>query len=183
MAILNFYIIISLHFARISPDIYPTKAKLVILGDFTISHTNYQIAYIQSMKPYLQYRGLESEMDFETSRSSGPGGQNVNKTNSRVTLRFNIPSSVLLDEQEKEILQQKLSLTTEGDLLISSQESRSQLNNKENCKEKFYETLMQAFKKKKVRKVTRPTKASQRRRLDDKKKQGEKKKWRGGIDF
>lgn len=122
-------------------------------------------------------------MDFETSRSSGPGGQNVNKTNSRVTLRFNIPSSVLLDEQEKEILQQKLSLTTEGDLLISSQESRSQLNNKENCKEKFYETLRQAFKKKKVRKVTRPTKASQRRRLDDKKKQGEKKKWRGGIDF
>jgi len=131
----------------------------------------------------IQYRGLESEMDFETSRSSGPGGQSVNKTNSRVTLRFNVPSSVLLEDREKEMLQQKLSLTTEGDLLISSQESRSQLSNKETCKEKFYEMLREAFKKKKVRKVTRPTKASQRKRLDEKKKQGEKKKWRGGVDF
>jgi len=131
----------------------------------------------------IQYRGLESEMDFETSRSSGPGGQSVNKTNSRVTLRFNVSNSVLLDDSEKEKLQQKLSLTTEGDLLISSQESRSQLKNKEACKEKFYDMLRDAFKKKKVRKVTRPTKASQRRRLDDKKKQGEKKKWRGGVDY
>jgi len=131
----------------------------------------------------IQYRGLESEMDFETSRSSGPGGQSVNKTNSRVTLRFNVPNSVLLEDREKEILQQKLSLTTEGDLLISSQESRSQLANKETCKEKFYDMLREAFKKKKVRKVTRPTKASQRKRLDEKKKQGEKKKWRGGVDF
>lgn len=135
------------------------------------------------MKPYIQYRGLESEMNFEVSRSSGPGGQNVNKTNSRVTLRFNVPNSVLLDEQEKEVLQQKLSLTSDGDLLISSLDSRSQLKNKEDCKEKFYETLKQAFKKKKVRKVTRPTKSSQRKRLDSKKKQGEKKKWRGGVDF
>jgi len=131
----------------------------------------------------IQYRGLESEMDFETSRSSGPGGQSVNKTNSRVTLRFNVPGSVLLDDSEKEKLQEKLSLTTEGDLLISSQESRSQVKNKETCKEKFYDILREAFKKKKVRKVTRPTKASQRKRLDEKKKQGEKKKWRGGVDF
>ena len=131
----------------------------------------------------IQYRGLESELYFETSRSSGPGGQSVNKTNSRVTLRFNVPNSVLLEDREKEILQQKLSLTTEGDLLISSQESRSQLANKETCKEKFYDMLREAFKKKKVRKVTRPTKASQRKRLDEKKKQGEKKKWRGGVDF
>jgi len=131
----------------------------------------------------IQYRGFESEMDFEVSRSSGPGGQNVNKVNSRVTLRFNVPESILLDDREKAVLQQKLSLTTSGDLLISSQESRSQVKNKEACKEKFYDMLRQAFLKKKVRRVTRPTKASQRRRLDEKKKQGEKKKWRGGVDY
>lgn len=135
------------------------------------------------MKPYLEYRGLESEMDYQVSRSSGPGGQNVNKVNSRVTLRFNVPNSVLLDEEEKAVLQQKLSLTNEGDLLISSQESRSQIKNKEDCKQKFYDILKNAFKKKKVRKVTRPTKASQRKRLDSKKKHGEKKKMRGGVDF
>ena len=135
------------------------------------------------MKPYIQYRGLESEMDFEVSRSSGPGGQNVNKVNSRVTLRFNVPNSQLLDENEKSILEQKLSLTNEGDLMISSQDSRSQIQNKETCKQKFYETLKQALTKKKVRKVTRPTKSSQRKRLDTKKKHGEKKKMRGGVDY
>lgn len=135
------------------------------------------------MKPYLEYRGLASEMDYHVSRSSGPGGQNVNKVNSRVTLRFNVPNSVLLDEEEKSILQDKLSLTSEGDLLISSQETRSQIKNKEDCNKKFYDLLKNAFKKKKVRKVTRPTKASKRKRLDAKKKHGEKKKLRGNVDF
>ncbi|WP_051719810.1 alternative ribosome rescue aminoacyl-tRNA hydrolase ArfB [Anditalea andensis] len=131
----------------------------------------------------IQYRGLESEMDFEVSRSSGPGGQNVNKVNSRVTLRFNVTGSVLLDDQEKAVLFKKLSLTASGDLLISSQASRSQLKNKEACKERFYDILREAFKKKKVRRVTRPTKSSQRKRLDEKKKQGEKKRWRGEVDY
>jgi ribosome-associated protein len=135
------------------------------------------------MSTPIQYRGLESEMDFQTSRSSGPGGQNVNKVESRVTLRFNVPQSIILSEEEKQRLTSKLSLTTEGDLIVNSQETRSQVKNKEIAIQKFYDLLKEGLVKKKVRKVTRPSKASQRKRIDAKKKHGEKKKLRGNVDF
>jgi len=135
------------------------------------------------MANQIQYRGLESEMEFQTSRSSGPGGQNVNKVESKVTLRFNVPNSILLSDAEKERLTSKLSLTSDGDLMIQSQESRSQVKNKETAIRKFYETLKGALAKRKIRKATRPSKASQRKRLDSKKKHGEKKKLRGNVDF
>ncbi len=75
---------------------------------------------------------LVSEIKFQTSRSSGPGGKNVNKTNSKVTLRFDVANSFVLTEEEKEIILVKLSsrLTSEGELILSSQEKRSQLQNK-----------------------------------------------------
>jgi Protein chain release factor B len=74
-----------------------------------------------------------SELVFTTSRSSGPGGQNVNKVNSKVTLKFDVTNSQLLSEEQKVIITGKLShhLTNEGVLMLTSQDKRSQLENKE----------------------------------------------------
>ncbi len=128
---------------------------------------------------------LENEFVFQTSRSSGPGGQNVNKVNSRVELRFDIPNSDLLTDEQKEVLQKKLAskLTSEGILIVVSQESRSQLENKELSVQKFYKLISDALKPIKKRKPTRPTKSSEERRLQKKKLQGEKKEQRGRVDF
>ncbi|WP_143960496.1 alternative ribosome rescue aminoacyl-tRNA hydrolase ArfB [Litoribacter populi] len=131
----------------------------------------------------IQYRGLESELEFQTSKSSGPGGQHVNKVESRVTLRFNVLQSILLNEEEKARLQKRLSLTKDGELIINSQESRSQLKNKKIVISKFYETLREGLAKKKIRKATRPSKGAVKRRLEAKKQHSQKKENRGKVDF
>lgn len=126
-----------------------------------------------------------SELAFQTSRSSGPGGQNVNKVESRVELRFRLADSQLLTEEQKQTLQQKLAsrLTTEGELLIAAQEDRSQLRNKETALRKFYETLQKALHKPKARKATKPSQGAVRQRLEAKKKHGDKKANRGRVDY
>lgn len=125
------------------------------------------------------------ELQFQTSRSSGPGGQNVNKVESRVELRFRLPESQLLTDEQKEVLRQKLAskLTSEGELLIVAQEDRSQLRNKETALRKFHETLQKALHKPKARKATKPSKGAVRQRLESKKKHGDKKANRGRVDF
>jgi ribosome-associated protein len=123
---------------------------------------------------------LRNELEFATSRSSGPGGQNVNKVNTKVTLRWNIRDSALLTHEEKELLLHKLTarLTTDGTLLINAQDKRSQLQNKEEVLSKLEHLLKHAFAKKKKRKPTTPSKGSVQTRLNKKKKHAEKKKWR-----
>jgi len=123
---------------------------------------------------------ISSELEFATSRSSGPGGQNVNKVNTKVTLRWNIKDSPQLTSEEKELLQQKLAsrLTTDGTLLITSQDKRSQLQNKEETLLKLENLLKQAFAKRKKRKPSKPSKSSVQNRLNKKKKHSDKKKWR-----
>jgi ribosome-associated protein len=121
-----------------------------------------------------------NELEFSTSRSSGPGGQNVNKVNSKVTLQFHIGSSQVLSAEEKELLSKKLAsqLTKEGYLVLSSQDSRSQIQNKEAAMAKFEKLLASALKKKKARKATKPSKGSVKERINKKKQHAEKKKWR-----
>ncbi|MBA9078405.1 MULTISPECIES: alternative ribosome rescue aminoacyl-tRNA hydrolase ArfB [Rufibacter] len=129
---------------------------------------------------------LSSELTFQTSRSSGPGGQNVNKVASRVEVWFSIANSELLTPDQKALLLEKLGprLNKDGFLHLASQESRSQLDNKEGVVQKLYETLAQALRRPKPRKRTKPSKAAIERRLQSKQKQGQKKaNRRGGMDF
>lgn len=123
----------------------------------------------------LQNRNLEKEMTFATSRSSGPGGQNVNKVNTKVELRFHVENSNLLSEEEKEKITSKLAnrINSDGELMVVSQSERSQLKNKEEAVERFYELLAKALKPVKNRKATRPTKASIEERIKAKKQKSE----------
>lgn len=123
---------------------------------------------------------LLPELHFSASRSSGPGGQNVNKVNSRVTLRFNVRASAILSEEEKSVLLHKLAtrITEDGDLMLTSQDKRSQLQNKEAVMLKLDVLLRKAFEKKKARKATKPSKGAIQERIRKKKKHAEKKQWR-----
>lgn len=124
------------------------------------------------------------EITFQTSRSSGPGGQNVNKVESRVELRFSIEHSGLLSEAQKNRLLTKLRprLTAEGLLLITAQEDRSQLRNKDLALRKLHELLLRALHQDKPRQATKPSKSAVRKRLETKKKDGEKKANRRRVD-
>ncbi len=128
---------------------------------------------------------FNTELQFQFVRSGGPGGQHVNKVNSKVMLKFDIPNSQLLDELEKELLLQKLSnkLDSAGSLSIQTQEKRSQLQNKALAITKFYDILKTAFHRKKRRVATRPGKASIEKRLKEKKARAQKKENRRGGDF
>lgn len=128
---------------------------------------------------------LSAEFVFQASRSGGPGGQNVNKVNSRVELRFDIPNSALLTDFQKQLIMEKLAskITSDGMLQVVSQKERSQLMNKEACIAKFYALIEKAFTPRKKRKATRPTKSSVEKRIQEKKQLGEKKSMRGKIDF
>ena len=123
---------------------------------------------------------LASELIYTTSRSSGPGGQNVNKVNSKVTLRWDVSSSAILTDEEKDVVTSKLAakLTTDGVLLLTAQDKRTQLQNKEEVILKLEKLLVKAFEKKKARKATKPSKSSVQNRIEKKKKNSEKKQWR-----
>lgn len=123
---------------------------------------------------------LYHELDFSASRSGGPGGQNVNKVNSKISVRFDVPHSEILTEGEKEVILQRLSsyLTKDGILQLASQESRSQLTNKEAVVAKLDALLAKAFEKRKPRKKSKPTHAAVQKRILSKKHLSEKKKWR-----
>lgn len=123
---------------------------------------------------------LYKELIFSASRSGGPGGQNVNKVNSKITLKFDVAYSQILSEEEKQVILEKLSaqLTKDGVLLLTAQDKRSQLENKEAAIAKLERLLARAFKKEKVRKATKPSKAAVQKRIVGKKRLSEKKQWR-----
>ncbi|EOZ99105.1 Hypothetical protein YaeJ with similarity to translation release factor [Indibacter alkaliphilus LW1] len=131
-----------------------------------------------SIKDKINKKLLDNELEFQASRSSGPGGQNVNKVNSKITLKFSVVNSRVLNEQEKEMIFKKLDkkINADGELLIQVEEKRSQYQNKEIAVRKFYDLLRKAFQRRKIRKATKPGKAAIEKRLKSKKKQSEKKK-------
>ena len=117
------------------------------------------------------------EITFQTSRSSGPGGQNVNKVESRVELRWHLMESQVLTEAQKVLILEKLAnqLTADGLLLITAQDDRSQYRNKEIALARFHALLLKSLRRPKPRKATKPSKGAVRKRLEGKKIQGEKK--------
>ena len=126
-------------------------------------------------------RPFQKELIFQTARSSGPGGQHVNKTETKVELKFHIDDSQLLSDDEKVTLKKKLAnrITSEGFLTITVQEYRSQLKNKQRAIELFLDLIVKGLKKKKKRIPTKPSKSAVEKRIQEKKKIGEKKSKRG----
>ena len=110
------------------------------------------------------------EFEWGVARSSGPGGQNVNKVNSKVTLRWPLFESEGLppDVRDRFVAAYKRRLTTEGDFVMSSERYRDQLKNVADCLEKLRELLFSVATAPKPRKKSKPTKSSKRRRVADK---------------
>jgi ribosome-associated protein len=121
-------------------------------------------------KTDLKDRNIESEMVFTASRSSGPGGQNVNKVSTRVELRFNVMKSLLLSDDEKQLIIKKLSrhINSVGELIIVSQSERTQLKNKKKAIDKFFSLLSKTLIRKPTRIPTFPTEKSKEKRLQSK---------------
>lgn len=129
---------------------------------------------------------LISELNFKALRSSGPGGQHVNKTASKVEVSFDLNSSNALSDLEKERLRHKLAskITSEGFIVLQCSETRSQHRNKAIVIERLLELLQENLKLTKPRKKTKPSKMAVERRLKSKKEQALKKSSRKppGLD-
>jgi ribosome-associated protein len=122
----------------------------------------------------------EHELEISTSRSGGAGGQHVNKTESRVTVRWNIKNSTALTEEQKNYLLEKLQsqLTSEGDIIVHNSESRSQQTNKKNALNNLAAIIRNALHKPKKRIATKIPKALKEARLKSKAHQGKIKEMR-----
>ncbi len=128
-------------------------------------------------KNILAGRNIDVELIFSASRSSGPGGQHINKVSTRVELRFDVLNSKLLTDEEKEIIMSKLTgrITKEGMLVLRSQVERSQYDNKVRVMKNFYSLIQKALTPVKKRKPTRPTPGSKQKRLETKRIVADKK--------
>ncbi len=127
----------------------------------------------------------DEELNEEFFLASGPGGQNVNKVTSAVRLRFNVLETTSLPPDVKMRLLEKVRsrLTSNGELIIEAQRHRTQLKNRDDAAERLAEIIRSALHAPKKRRPTKPTKASVKRRIDNKKQRSNTKKLRGKINL
>ena len=125
----------------------------------------------------------ESNITWTAARASGAGGKHVNKTASKILLRFDVASCVFISDAAKQRLLKLAGsrIDAEGRIQIESQSSRSQFANREDARARLAELIRKSLVPPKIRRATKPTKGSKRRRLDSKKKQGDKKKNRQSV--
>ncbi|MEE1897657.1 aminoacyl-tRNA hydrolase [Flavobacterium rakeshii] len=128
---------------------------------------------------------LLNEPEYKAVRSSGAGGQNVNKVSSKVILSFDLNNSQAFTEEEKELLNEKLSsrLNTKGTLILQCDEDRSQIRNKQLVTKRFIELIETALQQDKPRIATKIPKAVIKKRLENKRRQAEKKQSRKKFDY
>lgn len=126
----------------------------------------------------------ERELTVRAVRSSGPGGQNVNRVSTKVELSFDLPGSTALDAPVKARLRRLAAgrLDAEGRVLVTSQATRSQAQNLEDARDKLKALVLAALVVPKRRRATKPTRASKERRLDSKRRQSQKKQSRGSRE-
>ncbi len=125
----------------------------------------------------------DSEIDIHAMRSQGAGGQNVNKVSSAIHLQFDIAASSLPPFYKEELLKLKdHRISQEGVITIKAQQYRSQEQNREDALTRLQEIIQSVAIPRKKRRATKPTKSSQNRRIESKKKQGRLKALRGSIE-
>lgn len=124
----------------------------------------------------------ESELSITFARSGGPGGQKVNKTNSKAVLKWNVGASAAFNDEQKALIRTKLvnRINTEGEVVIHNSEERSQGQNREGAIRTLNELVARALQVDAERVATRPSRGSKERRMDEKTKEGRKKQGRGG---
>jgi ribosome-associated protein len=127
----------------------------------------------------------DEELDISFARSSGPGGQNVNKTNSKAVLHWDVTNSPSLPRDVKARFLKSFAsrLTTDGLIVIASDESRAQEANVKGCLEKLKDMILTVATPPKIRKPTKPTKSSKRARVENKKARSNTKKTRQKVDY
>jgi ribosome-associated protein len=128
----------------------------------------------------LKERNFAGEFIYSTSKSSGPGGQNVNKVNTKVELRFSLIATTLFSEAEKELIFKTLAnkINNEGEIILVSQSGRTQLQNKAAVTDKFFELVSRSLTIPEKRLPTKPSHSSRMKRLEAKRIRGEVKKMR-----
>lgn len=122
-------------------------------------------------------KNFTTELTYKTSRSSGAGGQNVNKVETSVTVLWKVEESQFFNEEEKKLIQSKLKnrINQEGTLQLTVSESRTQLKNKKAATEKILEIVNKSLIKPKPRKATKPSRSKIEKRIKQKKEHSEKK--------
>tara|TARA_B110000091_G_scaffold145630_1_gene155364 strand:+ start:2387 stop:2791 length:405 start_codon:yes stop_codon:yes gene_type:complete len=125
----------------------------------------------------MNKENIVKELHFKATRSSGAGGQHVNKVSSKIELTFDLEDSISLSENEKQLLTQKLAarLTKENRLILYCEETRSQHRNKEIAVQKFLQLITENLIRPKKRRPTKPSRASVRRRSETKQRTSVKK--------